>query len=308
MLKSYEPSGNCDGSGLTILFLTAFISCLLVGGLYGAISRWIDLIIVFPICVGAAFGYLMSFGTKWGHCRNMTYVWIIAIVLGASLFVVKYFVHYKLDRGAMEESAAQAIMKQFPGKPIPPNAPSFFVDEYYREKFGFGGFIGYFLSVIKSGMVISDVGKSAKDGANLGSVGTIILFLVEIIFAAALAGVTARLNSFSPYCEKCLCWAEEQWTKYTSPETVIELCKELSRRDEAKESLDGLLNVKEDSDDLGKVHGRVHLMDCARCKASFLTVSIFQPAADGNEANEEKMLTNICLTPEQTESLLKVPM
>ena len=309
MLKSYEPSGNCDGRGLTILFLTSFICCLLVGGIYGGISRWLDLIIVFPIFAGLAFGFLVSFGAKWGHCRNLTYIWIISMVLGASLFVVKYFVHYRLDRKVMEDQAAMALMKQFPGRPIPPGATSFVVDDYYKEKYGYGGFLGYFMSVIKSGMVISDVGKSADKGANLGSIGTIILFLVEIIFAAAMAGFTAAENSKSPYCEKCLCWTEESWLKYTTPDEAVELSKELNRRASAEEPLDGLLNLDQDGDfSTGEIHGRVKQLICSRCKASFLTVSIFQPQEGNNEANEQVLLQNICFTPDETEALERSPM
>lgn len=165
-----------------------------IGLVFGLISRAIYLIIFFPIIMG----YGVGIGAKKGvQIAKLSFVSIvlISVVLSALTYASMLFVDYQFFNYEMKKEFDAWVKREEVGVELLKGTKLY--EDIRREAIsdslvsqtGYNGFIGYLLWRLKVG---DEVGPIGLYTSNLGFIGTIILWLMEMIIIGYVIGKRVR--------------------------------------------------------------------------------------------------------------------
>jgi hypothetical protein len=194
--RAYRPSGQHNDGVMPMLVLSCAAAAIAVGVVEGLVSSFINLLVIFPIVIGAVTGGVAARKIKSGHIRAPLMVAVIAgLAAGAGQLAVygtRYvnFQHKVALEIAADNSGSDAHAR---------------LDEVLQEKTGHQGFVGFLVLSSQDGVQISHNGSK---GPLLTGVGYWIYFGIEMLFALGAAVAMAWSAASQPYCESCQKWYE----------------------------------------------------------------------------------------------------
>ena len=188
--------------GWLLLILFGLVGGLLAGALVFGVSRFIYLIILFPIVMGAAAGYLIAKAVRAGKVRHAGMAALAAVVTG---FII-YGAFWAGEYLAFRSDVRGVIMEEMGAGSGEADsvAADQFVDLVLEAEVGRGGVPGFVLLSAREGMEIGRFGRGQM--LNIGQTLTWIYWLVEIGLIALIAAGVAMDEAGKPFCT-----AHDRW-------------------------------------------------------------------------------------------------
>lgn len=222
-VKPYSAENGYELNHLTLLFLALLGTGAVLGFAVDFISQWFYLVILFPLLMGLALGYVGSKVCFSQKIRNPLAAGIIAIVACILVDIGMHGLSYYRFQKVMSE--VDESVKTFLALPAEEQAksveesnldPASRADyEALVEASKVHSFIpDFFTYQAKQGVAIS---RHGGKGTNLGFYGTFIYWLLELGFMIYPCFSAIRETCREPYCGRCHNW-KKRWTPENSPE------------------------------------------------------------------------------------------
>lgn len=230
-MQPYKPSNIVPLTGLLLLMVAAIIGGAAVGILVSFVERLIYLIILFPILMGLAGGFILANAIRLGKVRNPLVGAVFGVVIGILIYGSYHFAGYL----AFREEVKTMILEDY-GITAADMLPEDwvyldeFIDSFLAEEYSQPGFLGYMMLAAEEGVSISPVTSSNDQGIDLGQTGTWIYWGVELLIIAGIALVGGRNAARNPYCENCDLWMEKEKLIGTLPTTSGGLAAMLAKQ------------------------------------------------------------------------------
>ncbi len=222
LAKDYSPENGYEMNHLTLLFLALLGSGVLLAFAVDFISQWIYLVIVFPLLMGLALGYVGSKICEAQKIRKPLAAGVIAIVACILVDLAMHGISYYKFQKVMNELddnvktflalSAEEQAKSIEQSNLDPATRADY--EALVEASKVHSFPEYFLYQAKQGVSIS---RHAGKGTNLGFYGTFIYWLVELGFLIYPCFIAVRETCAESYCGRCQNW-KKRWLPENSPE------------------------------------------------------------------------------------------
>lgn len=187
-------------SNVCSIITWGFVAAIPTGMVFGLINgSGIYLIVLFP----AIMGYIVAWGAQKGiRIARLPFVLIIiiSIVLSISTYAAMFFVDYEFFKREMASAIDHKIIREL-GVELDQPMEEFkeaketkqyrqlrraLISDILKTETGYSGFIGYLIFRVQTGEEIGLV--ISRQGADLGSQGTIALWIVELIIIAVMVG------------------------------------------------------------------------------------------------------------------------
>jgi hypothetical protein len=284
-MKPYKPSNKVTSAGFQWMLLSSIIGGGAIGGVTHFVSLVAYLVILFPLCMGFAGGFVMSVAVKQGKVRNPA----IAALFGAFAGVVLYGTTHGAAYLQFKQEATQQITQELGQVTNVPTAE--LIDAFLQEKTGDKGFTGYLKYSAQQGV---SIGRIGRQGNNLGETGTWIYWLIEFLIIDIIIAAMAYAAAKSPFCESCNQWYEETArmgnVKATAAEDFLTLLKS-AHFSKAGALIDPLQGVYPHSLEVSQA-------GCAGCKLGdrVLTVNAIAVDKQGSTSFKEKVQGLISLS------------
>jgi hypothetical protein len=244
-MKPYIPSGKTEEGAHLALIVTVLVTALVVGGLANLIGQWIRLLILFPAAMGGLVGAAALQIALAKKMRTPALVIAVAAIGGFTVWFTDFGIDYLRNRGAWKDSVALVaadLEQQGLGTPddadidrtvdvalvhfgrgweiTPVTVAANLLNEPLSDDLGnsaepepdpsaWQAFAGHVKGLADEGTSISDVGR-ADDATNIGSVGTYMLWIFELLIAVGVAGAIGWEQARQPFCERCKQWFQRQ--------------------------------------------------------------------------------------------------
>ncbi len=209
-VSNYRPDNGFETAGIVQLLGALAITGALLGLIADYISQWFYLVILFPVGIGIALGFVGGKVIHQSKIRNASLAALAGLLGGLfAMFVMHYSSYYRfakqfetLDpqlKTYLEDTPeAKATFMQSLGDE---DSVAFKeMDDAYEASRSFITYIEY---LAHEGVSISNHGRK---GINLGYWGTYIYWLIEIGIVAGIAFITLRKQARFPYCGRCHNW------------------------------------------------------------------------------------------------------
>lgn len=199
--RAYQASGLSAPGAIPRLAVVCLLAAAAGGVVEGLVSRWLSLLLLFPLLLGGIVGFAAGRVIGGSHVRAP---WMAALVAGvAGLFAqlavhAVQYVEFRYELG-QELAAAQ------PG--VDGAGAGAVVDQILQQETGQAGFAGYLQFRAKVGTEIKKAGHSS--GIKLEGAAFWVLFAVNFLLAGGIAASSAFGRANAPYCEPCQRWYEQ---------------------------------------------------------------------------------------------------
>ncbi|HYF61548.1 MAG TPA: hypothetical protein VD886_01965 [Herpetosiphonaceae bacterium] len=202
MIQTYKPSNRVSLIGLIGLALTVLSGGVALGIGAGYISRYVWVILLFPLIVGGVAGGMLAFMIKRLHLRNPGVALFAGLLMGTLCFGAFHSIEYMEFRSEM----VAAVIKEDPASE--PAQIESFIDFSLQEETGSSGIIGYFKLMAREGISL----RIGKGNAKLALHGTLawIYWAIEFLIFIAFPALVALNGADEPYCEQCRRWYGEE--------------------------------------------------------------------------------------------------
>ncbi len=224
-VEPYQPDGGFQWTGVSLVIGVLGIAGIILGGLAGLISQWFWLILIFPAAMGGALGGLGALAVKWGKVRNPWLGGLAGFVGGCGAMLAMHYCGYLQFQSAvatafakLPEPARRAVQMLADNPqaniPIGPEVnPAERAEimknlqEWARDLRvkSFGAYLDHQAQIGVTIQGHHDIGKQDK-GMNLGYIGSIIYWLVELLIVAVMAFYVMRVSASQPFCRACDAW------------------------------------------------------------------------------------------------------
>jgi hypothetical protein len=195
-LRRYVASGRGGPRAIASVLGASLAAGIAAGIVEGLLDAWFSLLVLFPLLIGAAAGGLAAWGVGRFRLRAPVVALLLGAVSGGAGYVATHAVNYLQFRSAVED----VMRDSNPGADL---HAAF--DEALRDKTGASGFRGYLALSAEQGVSVKRMGASDK-GIALSGTAAWIMWLCELLIAAATAAFIAFGRAREPFCETC-----EQW-------------------------------------------------------------------------------------------------
>jgi len=306
---NYRPEGKLDArSALSATILgvvTAIFAALVVWA--WELSPVPTLVIITPLLQGLLIGLVLAFVIGRLRLRHPNLLGAIGLLCGlSSVGLVHYghYLHFLDEVGNRYKAQVEADDDLSPEKKAEllgrvAHGSGEVADEFLVAKTGHSGFLG---SMIYRG----EVGVTIKRVALTGW-GVWILWGVEALAVALVAGALARSRAAEPFCEDCGDWC----SKARAP---IELAGESARPFAEAVHVDDLQSVAlwlrepVDPESIKQDGTRATLHSCGGCDQTFVDVEsyLITTKKKKTETKTTSMLKQVRISPEMT-ALLRQP-
>lgn len=208
-MRAYSPSYKVSASGLGRLALTALVGGAVIGAAVGLLSRWIYLVLVFPVLMGIGARILIAAAVKDGKVRNPILAALFAVLMAVTLYGTLHYVRYLLFLGDARVVLAKTLQQQYLS--VNEIGMRKLLEEWLVNETGVRGFPGYLALTAKQGLrmggFLSSGSYAVSSGKSLFSgVWVWLYWLAELTGIAALAVWAAVPPAREPFCEHCQRW------------------------------------------------------------------------------------------------------
>ncbi|RME25101.1 MAG: hypothetical protein D6806_08465 [Deltaproteobacteria bacterium] len=207
MARKYRPDGAIPAVGLVQALVAGSVVGIIVGYLLGFIGyKWMSLVLIWPLAMGAATGVVVTIIVKKTAIRNTIAAFVLGALSAAVSYAASHHVAYVLARSEFRSDAATNGIPSGQGvaKLNADDADKLFEMVLTKET-GSGGFWGFVKFEAKQGSTLS---RHGERGVNLGETGTWILFLLELLGAMVIGGYIPHGQASEPFCTSCGKWYE----------------------------------------------------------------------------------------------------
>jgi hypothetical protein len=213
----YRPDGGFGMVGSGILIGLSLLAAVALGWLLSFVERWMWLILIFPLIIGALVGVVGILAIKFGKVRSPALGGVAGLLAGC---VAMLSMHY-FDYLALRAETNRAIPPE--GRAVLEVMTPAWIDALPREQqeparearrlvLGVKSFPAYMDFEATNGVTIQRTGHGgAHDrGMNLGYVGSFIYWGVEVLIVAGVAFVLMKGAAAMPFCRDCQAWKTER--------------------------------------------------------------------------------------------------
>ncbi|MDQ3815362.1 MAG: zinc ribbon domain-containing protein [Armatimonadota bacterium] len=275
----YHPSGRCPG--LSLVLGATVLGSLLLGVVYHFITRFIDLIILFPIGAGIAICVVLSAVIHAGKCRNPTLALVCALLAAVLTYGTRQYLDAVRIRSQVLQVFSQASTPQ--GMPqlremIEKELTPWVIMTKVRPKEGIS------------------LGRRSRSGSGIPIQGMWywLLVLVEMGLIAGTAAATARASAAAPFCENCTQWKSDTTLFRVHPSQCAALLEKVRAQDWEGA---GDLPVGGQIDDNN--HCDVIIQRCGQCLDTTLTIN-------SKEGGKTQTLFSAKVAPESVARLVQL--
>lgn len=206
-MRTYRASGKAPAPGVLLVFLGAIIGGLLVGGLFGLVGHFFSLLILFPLMMGGASGYLLATCITKGKVRNG----MIAILASLLTGVVTYGTTHLVDYAFFKHELKQAVGQELQGKPVSGALLGIIEDNYLQKRTHSTGIVGYMKLAAEEGVRIGRPGADLeKDGTPVQGSAAWYLWGIELVLCGLVAIAMGWRATNNPFCERCDEWYDKE--------------------------------------------------------------------------------------------------
>ncbi len=200
----YVPDGGFSVVGLVMLFVGLAVAGIIMGVVTHYISRFIYLILVFPMLIGFAVGGVGALLVKWGKVRSPWVAGGAGLLAGILAMLTAHFLDY---RHFIEEREAVVAGNPFL-KNVGKNGRNLMLNlnvqnagerERIKRELDVDSFIDYIDYAAHEGVTIQH-GAGKQGGINLGYYGTYLYWLVEMLIVAGIVYGMTRKPAQEPFC------------------------------------------------------------------------------------------------------------
>jgi hypothetical protein len=262
-----KPAGALDGAALVIM--SGLVAAAVFGAAYHFVGRVFDLLILFPIALGLAVGFVIKMAALKGRCRNGILLLAVAIVSGVAAYGFRQTLDTLKIRGDLTQ-----ILKEKPGATVVP--PSFEDVLRLRAEAGIG--IGR--------------ARSAKKNTVTGA-GFWIFMLFEAAIVAGVAAASVRQVSLLAYCERCRGFVPSVPIFRVNGRDTGRL-NSFIRHQKWKEAQ----QISNQASPTDTDRAEASLLRCGGCNGSSIRVDLY-------EGKRSKKVLHVALPPESLEALAK---
>lgn len=199
-LRRYVASGRSGPGALPAVLAASLLAGVALGVIEGLISRWLSLFLLFPLFIGIAAGATAAAMVARFKLRAPGLALLLGFVGGAAGYVADHVTVYFQFRSEMA-----AVVKQ--DQPAASDADvSAKIDEMLTHEVGAPGFQGFLRLSAREGVSIKRMTTSSDAGLSLKDTAAWILWAIELLGAALIAGWLASSKAREPFCEDCDAW------------------------------------------------------------------------------------------------------
>ncbi len=199
--RAYQASGLSASGAIARLAGICLLAAVAGGALEGLVSRWVSLLLLFPLVLGGIVGFAASRVISRSHVRAP---WVAALVAGVAGLCAQLAVH-AAQYGEFRYELGQELAAAQPA--ADGSTVGLLVDQLLQQETGQSGFGGYLQFRAKLGTEIKKAGHSS--GIKLEGIAFWILFAVNFLIAGGVAASAAYNRANEPYCEPCQRWYEQ---------------------------------------------------------------------------------------------------
>lgn len=199
--RAYQASGLSASGAIFRLAVICLLAAVVGGAVEGLVSRWISLLLLFPLLLGGIVGFAASRVIGSSHMRAP---WVAAVIAGVAGLIAQLAVH-AAQYGEFRYELGQQLAAAQPGADA--STVSSVVDQVLQQETGQSGFGGYLQFRAKLGTEIKKAGQSS--GLKLEGIWFWILFAVNFLIAGGIAASAGYNRANAPYCEPCQRWYEQ---------------------------------------------------------------------------------------------------
>ena len=261
-----KPAGALDGA--TLVILSGLVAAAVFGAAYHFVGRVFDLLILFPIVLGLAVGFVIKMAALRGRCRNAILLLAVALASG----VAAYGFRQTLDTLQIRSELGKLLKEKSEVAVV----PSFMDTLRLRAEIGIG--IGR--------------ARSAKKNTVTGA-GFWIFMLFEAAIVAGVAAASVRQVSLLAYCERCRGFVPSVPIFRVNGRDAGRL-NSFIRHQKWKEAQE-ISNQASPSD---TDRAEASLLRCGGCNGSSIRVDLY-------EGKRSKKVMHVALPPESLEALAK---
>ena len=186
----HSTSGTSVLSGVLMLGV-GLVAAVIVGFSASLIGSFVYLVLIFPMLFGAAVGYAMYLMAKITKMHSPIIAFVLGAVCGFVTMFVMHYTDYLVYAETLNDPSPQDLRARELGVPFRKSAPK-----------PIPSFFGYFGELATKGVY---VGTPAV-GFNLGTTGSYVYWILELLFVAVVVGSLASLQAEAPFCSECNIW------------------------------------------------------------------------------------------------------
>lgn len=197
-MKHYRSSGRFSFNGLIGLLLATLIGSLLIGGLAYFVSRWIYLVVLFPMLMAGFGGGLLMLVVKGTKVRSPILAGLFGLLLGVGMIGVMHSLQYYVDfRGEFHDAA----IKRNPS--ITPEQEQALLDKFFQDETHDTGIVGYLKFSARQGLTIT---RGVSNDMNLDERGVWVYWGIELVTVMVIAAGLAFNAARQPFNEDAGQW------------------------------------------------------------------------------------------------------
>lgn len=198
-LRRYVPTGRGGPFAFTAVLGAAVIGGVVTGAIEGAVDQWFSLFVIFPLLIGLAAGGLAA----WMVGRQQLRAPLLAMILAATGGAAGYVTVHTVDYLQLRSRVAAAVKEDHPAASELEISTA--TDAWLVSETGHAGFRGFLELAAREGVQVKRM-SSTDNGISFTGTAAWIVWLCELVFAAAFAGFIARVRAKAPFCESCEVW------------------------------------------------------------------------------------------------------
>jgi hypothetical protein len=207
----YRPDGGFRTSGLILLFTTLLIVGAVLGVAAFFISKFVYLIVLFPVLIGLALGFSGIWAVKQGNIRNPLIGGLAGLVGGIAAMMVIHVAEYEDFKTTLAKVRPETLAEI---RSMSPDERQEIIDKeldsekreelkVFIQAATINGFAQFMDFSAHEGVSISNHGSK---GINLGYTGTYIYWAVEAGIVAIITLLILREVTAKPFCVACKLW------------------------------------------------------------------------------------------------------
>ena len=202
--------------GLLWMAAVVLIGAAVIGAAAALVGGFIFLVVVFPIFMGVAGGWMLAWAIRKGKVRSALTAVLAAVLMG----VLMYGIYNAGDFLRFRRDVTEAITMEY--GPQDQADIDLFIEMVLEDETGLSGFPGYLLLNAKDGVTLSRTYGS--DGIVLNGVWYWLLFAVELGLIIYFAAQAAVKQARQPFCAVCDRWySASQFLGFAAVEKEAEL-------------------------------------------------------------------------------------